>query len=126
MNSTSDGGTTVHMTGGSFPVTLADAEISVTVDDAVAYLNELIELDRPAMAALIANRVPCNRALANHPTVQVGQRHGGFSVGMLGVLNGLFGVDEDDWDFITFVFEGGNLQKVVKHKSQEEWADERE
>ena len=114
----------VSMTGGSVPVMLADVEISVTIDDAIAYLNELIELDRPAMAALIANRVPCNKALADHPTAQVGQRHGGFSIGMLGILNGLFGVDENDWGFITFVFEDGNLQKVVRRKSQGEWADE--
>ena len=61
----------------------------------VAYLNELLELDRPAVAALISNRVPCNEALADHPTCQVGKQHGGFNVGMLGLLNGLCGFYED-------------------------------
>ena len=98
---------------------------SMSVDDAIAYLNELIELDRPAIAALIANRVPCNQVLADHPTAQCGARHGGFTIGMLGVLNGLFGVDDDKRGYITFVFEDGNLQKVIRRKSQEEWADER-
>lgn len=56
-------------------------------------LNEAFASDPDAMHALICNRVPCNEALANHPTVQVqvvprptGMR---FAVGMLGVLSGL-------------------------------------
>ncbi len=57
----------------------------------VDLLNDLMVRDRAAVAALIANRVPCNESLANHPTVQCGAQHGGFFVGMLGVLNGLAG-----------------------------------
>ena len=66
---------------------LADAGAEV-----VAYLNELLELDRPAIAALVANRVPCNSGLALHPTCQVGCQNGGWYVGLLGVLHGLFGI----------------------------------
>ena len=98
---------------------------SVSVDDAVAYLNELIELDRPALAALIANRVPCNLALAEHPSCQVGSQHGGFHVGMIGILNGMFGVgamDERGWGPITWVFEDGNLQGV--RRTNGEWAND--
>ena len=94
---------------------------TVSVDDAIAYLNELIELDRSTIAALIANRIPCNRALADHQTAQCGERYGGFTIGMIGVLNGLFGVDDDGWGFIAFVFEDGNLQRVVRRR---EVADE--
>lgn len=65
------------------------------VDDVIKFLNELLELDRPAIAALIANRVPCNEALGMHPTVQVGAQHGGYHVGLLGILNGYFGVFDD-------------------------------
>lgn len=39
---------------------------------AVRLLNELLALDHAAVAALIAQRVPCNAALADHATVQVG------------------------------------------------------
>jgi len=77
----------------------------VTVDDAIKLLNELLELDRPAVAALIANRVPCNEALADHETVQCSAQHNGFHVGMLGVLNGLFGTLPNGWGKITAVFE---------------------
>lgn len=84
--------------------------VVVTPADAVAYLNQLLELDRPAVAALVANRVPCNEALADHPTCQVGVQHGGFHVGLLGVLNGLFGTigdggPRDGWGWITAEFE---------------------
>jgi hypothetical protein len=85
---------------------------TIALDEVIDYLNELIETDRPAMAALIANRVPCNPAMANHPTVQVQAQHGGYLVGMLGILNGLFGTFEDGWGPIVFVFKDGNLLGV--------------
>ena len=71
----------------------------------VDLLNELVELDRPAIAALIANRVPCNALLADHPTVQVSEQHGGFHVGILGVLNGICGTREDGRSLIEAIFE---------------------
>lgn len=35
-------------------------------------LNTAFTADPAAMHALCSNRVPCNRGLADHPTVQVG------------------------------------------------------
>lgn len=82
---------------------------SITVGEVIAYLNQLLEMDRPAVAALVANRVPCNEALAEHPTCQVGTQHGGFHVGLLGVVNGLFGIidagEHAGWGPIKAVFE---------------------
>jgi hypothetical protein len=70
---------------------------SVTPQDAVDYLNDLLEKDYEAVEKLIFNRVQCNEALANHPTCQVmADQHDKYEVGLLGVLNGLFGVDQDD------------------------------
>lgn len=94
----------------------------VSIDEAVTYLNDLIALDRQAMAALVANRVPCNRALADHPTAQVAAQHGGFQIGMLGVLNGLFGCDALENGYIVFVFEEGDLHSV--RRGDVKWADE--
>lgn len=80
--------------------------LQVSLDETIQFLNGLLELDRPAIAALIANRVPCNESLANHPTVQVNAQHGGYWVGILGILNGLFGIDEKDgWGYIVAVFD---------------------
>lgn len=82
----------------------------VSIDETIAYLNELLLLDKPATAALLANRVPCNQELADHPTVQVDAQHGGFHVGLLGIINGLFGVhDESQYGPICYEFENGDL-----------------
>lgn len=75
---------------------------TVNLDAAIEFINELIETDREAITALWQNRVPCNQALADHPTVQVGEENGRFVVGLLGILNGLFGVDETGTGFIHF------------------------
>lgn len=58
----------------------------------VAFLNELLERDRPAIAALFSNHLPCNAALADHPTLPVGSLNGGFYFGVLGLLNGICGL----------------------------------
>ncbi len=71
----------------------------------IEYLNELLELDRSAVAALVANRTPCNTALAGHPTCQVVRQHRGYSVGLLGVLNGLCGIDERGRGLIAAYFD---------------------
>ena len=59
-------------------------------------LNEIAQADPEAMGKLIATRVPCNEALADHPTVQVRALKGEPpAVGVLGLLNGLVGIIED-------------------------------
>ena len=59
----------------------------------LATLNEAYKSDAAAIHALICNRVPCNKKLANHPTVQVELNTvasgKSYAVGMLGVLNGV-------------------------------------
>jgi hypothetical protein len=88
----------------------------ITIDQAIELLNQAVLTDREAIAALISNRVSCNEALANHPTIQVvaiinktracGKSEPGlnierYEVGLLGILNGLFGIDENGWGFIV-------------------------
>lgn len=91
----------------------------VSVDDIISLLNELIELDRPAIAALIVNRVPCNSALADHPTVQCGSQHGGYHVGLLGIINGMFDVDEQSWGPIRCEFSECDLLRFSRVKHDE-------
>lgn len=78
---------------------------SVTIDQVIEYLNELLELDKPVIAAMVANRIPCNQKFADHPTVQVHSQHGGYHVGLLGILNGMFEVLDNGWGPITMVFD---------------------
>lgn len=90
---------------------------NISLDDAIDYLNELLDRDRPAIAAMVANRVPCNRGLADHPTVQVMQQHGGYHVGLLGVINGMFGVFNGTDGPIAAVFEDGYLLRFTRREA---------
>lgn len=75
----------------------------ITIDEAIATLNEAIQADREAMTAMVETRFACNETLADHPTIQVVQardpRHPDqpFLVGLLGIINGLFGVQDNGW-----------------------------
>jgi len=93
----------------------------VSLDHCLFFLNELVKTDAEALHKLIETRVPCNRAMADHPTIQV-QAAGKdnqdvkdsteeqWTVGLLGILNGLFGAyrdggPKDGWGQVTAVFE---------------------
>lgn len=92
---------------------------TISIDETIEFLNHLIALDKAAVAALIANRVPCNEQLANHPTVRVVAQHGGYNVGLLGILNGLLGTESDEEHIrapISFVMSpGGDLIRVMRN-----------
>ena len=90
---------------------------SVTIQEVVDYLNELMELDRVAVGALINNRVPCNQALAEHPTCQVRAQDGGHVVGLLGILNGMFGVDGEGWGALAIAFSPTDAKRAVNRWS---------
>lgn len=79
-------------------------------DHLIAGLNEIVKADRMALGALIEHRVPCNEALADHPTVQAHSENGKpTTVGLLGILNGLVGTIDagprKGWGFIAAVSE---------------------
>lgn len=99
--------------------------IRADADDLIAFLDSLAKLDPVCMGKLIAARVPCSQALAEHGSVQVaagGDKGyasvhpgdsavppGEYRVGMLGILNGYAGVFDDGpkkgWGPITVVIE---------------------
>ena len=86
-----------------------------TVDEAISVLNTVLEADPEATRYLIEGRVICNEALAAHPTVQVGEVNGRYYVGLLGVINSLFGVDEREWGFIAAEYDdAGRLQRFIR------------
>ncbi len=83
---------------------------SVSVDEVIKLLNEALQLDQIAMSRLCANRVKCNEYFAKHKTIQVGivakSKPIEYEVGLLGILNGLFGIrDDDGWGAIVAVLE---------------------
>jgi hypothetical protein len=80
----------------------------------VDLLNKLFEMDPMAIEALVTNKVPCNRKIANHKTVTVSTRIGKrdcYMVGMLGVLQGIVGLD------------GEGIEGLYENKGDEENQD---
>lgn len=83
------------------------------VDQAIEVLNRIHAADPTVLPALIEHRVTCNEAVADDPTVQVGLRPDGTAeVGLLGIINGLFGANERGWGYIGAVWshDGGTLR----------------
>ena len=71
-------------------------------ENIVSFLNEANDLDPVAIGQLVSYRVKCNEALAAHPTNQVGKINGSdVVVGLLGLLNGLVGVRDNNWGYIA-------------------------
>jgi hypothetical protein len=71
------------------------AMVRPETDSIIAFLNELAALDPAAMKRLITVRVPCNKAIAAHKTLQVctpEETGDTYRVGVLGLLNGYAGV----------------------------------
>jgi hypothetical protein len=66
-------------------------------DEIIKRLNALIENDdvRKDVGRLLEVRVHCSEATLRHPTIQVGSYKGIDAVGLLGLLNGLVGVDPE-------------------------------
>ena len=103
-------------------------------DELIDFLNSLIGLDRPAMQELLSVRVPCGRALADHPTVQVTgctdglavgtafMRIGETRVGVLGLLNGWAGIFDDGtrrgWGPITACYDAGLLVRFERTQNR--------
>jgi len=95
--------------------------------DMAAFLNTLLDADQSFVERLISHRLPCNEAIANHPSVQVGNKGAGYEAGILGVLNGFFGVFDNGprrgWGALMAVYEGERLVRfaIMSEPSQGEF-----
>jgi hypothetical protein len=87
---------------------------SVTVLAVIDLLNEASKLDPTAIHALVNYHVPCNYELADHPTIPVGVTEDGDpEIGLLAIINGLFGVDEDVRGSVIAEFPNGPLEPLM-------------
>jgi hypothetical protein len=83
---------------------------TITIDDAINLLNQIVKMDPVAAKLLLDARVLCNKQLADHETIQVRCENGTCRVGILGILNGIFGIQDDGWGPIAAVVEDdGNV-----------------
>jgi hypothetical protein len=76
-------------------------------------LNEALALDPEAMQLLMEGRVACNQDLAKHATIQVASTDNGYRVGLLGILNGIFGISDKGWGPIAALCEEETL-KIIR------------
>ena len=87
----------------------------VSVDQAIQVLNEALEADPDAVWRLMHMETECNRTLKDHPTIQVGSNHLGVTiVRPLGLINGLFGADQDTWGFIAMDLDEGKITRFMR------------
>ena len=84
------------------PFTFEDElRLNLAVKWAINVLNEALELEPVAITDLLFRRVSIGPGLATHQSIQT--RAAGpdsYQVSALGLINGLFGADENDWGFI--------------------------
>ena len=99
------------------------------IADAVRVLNEAAAADRLALTKLLTIRVRCNETLADHPTVQVlapkDRTANLTTVGGLGIINGLFGIDANHWGYIEMrIGTDGLIEEFIDRLSAAEQEDE--
>ena len=82
-------------------------------------LNQILLKDSIAISALIEHRIPCSDLLGKDETVQCNfdKDINGFTVGMLGIINGLVGVKDDGWGFIQAEYDDND--KLIKFSLNE-------
>lgn len=72
---------------------------------AVESLNQALKADPKTIQYMMQQRFLCSKSLAEHPTIQSSENDGEFSIGVMGLINGLFGVDKDGYGFIAGIWE---------------------
>ena len=86
---------------------------------AIDFLNDLLAKDPVMLNSIMNHYVNCNDEIMDHPTVQVD----GDRVGILGILNGLFGIIDGDsprknWGHISAMLKNGS--EIIRFQLTEE------
>lgn len=95
---------------------------TTTIDDVITLLNQALHADQHAISTLFLRRVNCNKALADHPTIQVSREQPEkdiilYQVGVIGIINGMFGVDDrDSYGPIAAYIKDGRILRFVRIK----------
>jgi len=94
---------------------------TVTPEDVVALLNEMLDIDPVATQLLVKQRIRCNHKMKKHNDLQINlDNNNDPKVGLLGVLNGLFGKSPKGYGFILAqISEGGQYLKFIVKRPAE-------
>ena len=96
-------------------IMINEALKEVFADAAIEVLNRALKADPEAVQALIEYRHPCNNDMAHDPTIQCEEPISNtYRVGVLGLINGIIGVNERNWGLVCAVFEDGKIEKFIK------------
>lgn len=90
---------------------LLEVALELSAVHAVKVLNEALELEPYTIQNMFKSRFCVGSGLVQHPTIQVLQEAGVHTLGVLGLINGLFGVLSDNRGRITGIYEGERLIK---------------
>ena len=86
----------------------------VNMEDVISVLNDALKKDPDAIKSLVESRVDCNGDLAAHETIQVGERQDKFTVGILGIINGFFGSNDDGFGAFAAFYNDDKLTHFGK------------
>jgi hypothetical protein len=75
----------------------------------IKFLNELLMIDRQAISELFSFRAECNEAMDNHPAAITTVK----GVGVLGILNGMCGRDENGNGYIWAVYNDADPDTIM-------------
>jgi hypothetical protein len=92
----------------------------INVDEVISLLNEVYKLDPELAEKIVELRAHCNESIAAHPTIQVAKVQGEYLVGILGILNGLCGKDEDGYGYIAAMYDDKGLLTGFKSRKKVE------
>ena len=92
---------------------------SITVQDICVLLNEMLVLDYSCVHSLVMHRVICNEEIEDHETIQVQQHKNDehCKVGMIGILNGVFGIEKGRCP-ICYEIEDGRILKFKQSQNK--------
>jgi len=79
---------------------------NVSAQDVCDLLNEILRLDYDCIHNLINHREECNENIANHPDIIVTNES---TLGIMGLINGLFGIREDGMGAICYEYDGDEI-----------------
>ena len=86
----------------------------ISISQAVVLLNEALKLDPVAINNLFSIRVLCNAAIVKHKTIQAGVTADKNTIGVMGIINGIFGSSVHGQGYIGYKFEGGKIVEFIK------------
>jgi hypothetical protein len=96
----------------------------VTAQDVCDLLNDMLVLDRKGTTAIVNHRHVCNKKISDHPTLMVRtvveDKKKISTIGLIGILNGIFGIRPDGMGDICYDVEKGKINSfkiTPAHKS---------